>query len=173
MREILDRASRIRLVIFDVDGVMTDGKLYLASDGTETKSFNILDGLGIKLLMKAGIHCAIISGRRSDAVERRMRDLGVEHVYHGIEDKLPLFEDLLEQLDLEADQVAHMGDDLPDLPIMRRVGLAVTVTNGSSLIKPYAHWETSRPGGQGAVREVCELVLSAQGQLRPLLDKYL
>ena len=153
MDEVVARASRIRLVIFDVDGVMTDGKLYLASDGTETKSFNILDGLGIKLLMTAGIHCAIISGRRSDAMERRMRDLGVEHVFHGIEDKLPLLEGLLDQLGIEAKQVAHVGDDLPDLPIMRRVGLAVTVSNGSGLIKPYAHWETSKPGGHGAVRE--------------------
>ena len=173
MQEVLDRAGRVRLLILDVDGVLTDGKLYLGSNGDEIKSVHILDGLGIKMLLEAGLQCAVISGRRSDVLEHRMHGLGVEHVYHGVEDKLPVFNELLRELALEPVQAAHVGDDLPDLPIMRRVGLAVTVKSGSDLIKPYAQWETSQPGGQGAVREVCELILRAQGRLQPLIERYL
>ena len=172
MEEVLNRANRVRLLILDVDGVLTDGKLYLGSDGSELKSFHILDGLGIKMLLEAGLQCAVISGRHSDAVERRMRALGVEHVHHGIEDKLPVFSQLLSTLALDPVQAAHVGDDLSDLPIMSRVGLAITVRNGSDLIKPYAQWETSQPGGEGAVREVCELILRAQGRLQPLVERY-
>jgi len=173
MRDVLDKAARIQLVIFDVDGVLTDGRLYLGNDGNEYKAFHIRDGHGIKMLLEAGVEVAIISGRRAASVERRMADLGIRHAYLGIQDKRAAFDNLLVRLGLTADQVAFVGDDLIDLPAMSRVGLAIAVRDADPFVKQHAHWQTPSRGGRGAAREVCELLLEARGQLAALRDRYL
>lgn len=173
MNDLAVRALTVRLVIFDVDGVLTDGKLYFLPDGTEYKTFHTLDGLGIKLLMSAGIRTAIITGRQSAAVELRANNLGIQHLYQGREDKLVVLNELLSELGLQTDQVAYLGDDLPDLPVIRRVGLGMAVANANEFVKRYAHGVTRAQGGQGAAREFCELILQAQGKLDPLLEAYL
>lgn len=172
MRDLASKAARIELVIFDVDGVLTDGRLYLGNDGNEYKAFHIRDGHGIKMLLETGVDVAIISGRHAASVERRMADLGIRHVALGVQDKLAAFNSLLERLDLTADQVAFVGDDLIDLPVMSRVGLAVAVQDADPFVKQHAHWQTPSPGGRGAAREVCELLLEARGQLAALRDRY-
>jgi 3-deoxy-D-manno-octulosonate 8-phosphate phosphatase (KDO 8-P phosphatase) len=173
MQDILQRAARIRLLILDVDGVLTDGRLYLSSDGVESKAFHTRDGHGIKLLREGGVNVAVISGRRSRAVELRMTELGVEHLYQGIDNKLTALDELVARLDLELDEVAHVGDDVIDLPVMRKVGLAIAVQDASEFVKRHAHWQTANAGGRGAVRDACELILEAQGSLEVLLDRYL
>ncbi len=173
MHDILSRAARIQLAIFDVDGVMTDGRLYFGNDGNEIKSFHIRDGQGIKLLLNTDIEVAIMSGRRAASVERRMTDLGIRHVRLGIRDKLAVLQELLAQLGLSADQVAYTGDDLIDLAVMRRVGLAIAVQDADPFVKQHAHWQTPSRGGRGAVREVCELLLEARGQLATMRAGYL
>jgi len=165
MQDILHRAAQIRLVIFDVDGVLTDGRLYLADDGNEFKAFHSRDGHGMKMLQSQGVAVAIISGRRSLAVERRMADLGIDYVYMGVQDKLVAFQDLLQRQGLDPAQVAYVGDDVIDLPVMSRVGLAIAVQDADPFVKRHAHWQTPSPGGRGAVREVCELLLEALGRL--------
>lgn len=170
---LLERASRIRLAIFDVDGVLTDGRLYFLEDGTEMKAFNTLDGQGIKMLMASGVTTAIISGRNSPATERRARNLGIPHLYQGREDKLVVLDELLGQLGLSHEQVAHLGDDLPDLPVMRRVGLGMAVANANEFVRRHAHGVTQAKGGEGAAREYCELILRAQGNLDAALNHYL
>ena len=167
MQDILHRAAQIRLVIFDVDGVLTDGRLYLADDGNEFKAFHSRDGHGLKMLQNQGVAVAIISGRRSLAVERRMADLGINYVYMGVQDKLVAFQDLLQNQGLDAAQVAYVGDDVIDLPVMSRVGLAIAVQDADPFVKRHAHWQTPSPGGCGAAREVCELLLEALGRLEP------
>ena len=173
MHDILSRAARIQLAIFDVDGVMTDGRLYFGNDGNEVKSFHIRDGQGIKLLLNTDIEVAVVSGRRAASVERRMADLGIRHVWLGIRDKLAVLQDLLTQLGLSADQAAYTGDDLIDLAVMRRVGLAIAVQDADPFVKQHAHWQTPSRGGRGAVREVCELLLEARGQLTAARERYL
>ena len=173
MQEVLDKARRIRLVVFDVDGVLTDGGLFIDCDGREHKVFNSRDGHGMKMLQNRGVAIAIISGRRATAVERRMADLGIRHVYLGIEDKLTAFEELLTRLELDAQQVAYVGDDVVDLPVMRRVGFAIAVQDADPFVKRHAHWQTPSAGGHGAARDVCELLLEAQGQLDAERTKYL
>lgn len=173
IQDVLHRAAQVRLLICDVDGVLTDGRLYFGADGQELKAFHIRDGLGIKMLERAGVAVAIITGRRSAAVERRMRELGIVHVYQGVDDKLAVFADLLARLHLEARQIAYVGDDLVDLPVMRRVGLAVAVRDADSFLRRHAHWQTPSPGGQGAARDVCELILEAQGLLDAERARYL
>lgn len=172
MRDLASKAARIELVIFDVDGVLTDGRLYLGNDGNEYKAFHIRDGHGIKMLLETGVDIAIISGRYAASVERRMMDLGIRHVALGVQDKLAAFNSLLARLDLTADQVAFVGDDLIDLPVMSRVGLAIAVQDADPFVKQHAHWQTPSPGGRGAAREVCELLLEARGQLAALRDRY-
>ena len=172
-KEILQRAARIRLVIFDVDGVLTDGSLYLGSNGEELKAFNIKDGLGMRLLLDSGVEIGIITGRESKLVADRMASLGVRHVYQGQREKLPAYEKLKAELELEDSQIAYAGDDLIDLPLMRRCGLAVAVADACALVKANAHWQTSLPGGRGAARELCELIMEAQGTLEPALASYL
>ena len=157
-----DAAAEIRLVIFDVDGVFTNGLLYLSDDGTETKTFNVKDGHGVKLLMRAGVEVAIISGRRSAAVDRRMEELGVRHVFQGIRDKLAVFRDLIGRLGIEPAEVAYLGDDLPDLDVMRVVGLPAATGDAHPDLLPHAVWTSARPGGHGAVREFCDLLLAAR-----------
>ena len=172
-QDILAKAARVRLAIFDVDGVLTDGRLYFGNDGNEFKAFHSRDGHGVKMLLDAGVEVAVISGRRAASVERRMADLGIRHAYLGVQDKRSVFDGLLERLCLTADQVAYVGDDLIDLPVMARVGLAVAVQDADALVKRHAHWQTPSRGGRGAVREVCELLLDARGQLADSRERYL
>ncbi|MDX2426009.1 MAG: HAD-IIIA family hydrolase [Cycloclasticus sp.] len=159
------RTQDIKCVIFDVDGVLTDGKLFFDLQGKEYKSFHAQDGQGLKLLQQNGIEVAIISGRSSPIVDRRMKNLGIKHVYQGQENKLAAFNDILKKLDLTADQLAHVGDDLPDLAIMTRVRLAIAVQDANPSILPYCQGQTSRTGGHGAAREVCDVILNAQNKL--------
>ncbi len=173
MQDILDKAAHIRLVIFDVDGVLTDGGLHFDEQGQENKVFHSRDGHGLKMLQQGGVELAIISGRRSEAVTHRMNGLGIHHVYQGQRDKLPAYRELLASLDVVPTQVAYVGDDVVDLPIMLRVGLAVAVADAHDLVKKHAHWQTTHPGGRGAARDVCELILEAQGKLDGLLAHYL
>jgi len=157
------RASNIKAVIFDVDGVLTDGGLYLSDDGQETKRFHANDGLGMSLLRDAGVLLAIITGRQSQVVAHRAAELKIEHLYQGVHDKLSAFDDLTEQLNLPHEAFAYMGDDIIDLPVMRRVGLALTVPHACPEITAVAHWTSTRAAGNGAAREACELILKSQG----------
>lgn len=162
-QQVLRRAKRIRFLLLDVDGVLTDGKITFTSDGHEVKSFDIQDGHGLKELAIAGVAVGLLSGRRSPAVDRRAKELGIEEVHQGIADKLPAYEALIARLGLGDEDVAYVGDDVPDLPVLRRAGLAVTVRNGHARVKRVAHYVTARRGGEGAVREVTDLVLRARG----------
>jgi 3-deoxy-D-manno-octulosonate 8-phosphate phosphatase (KDO 8-P phosphatase) len=173
MHDVASKAAQIQLVIFDVDGVLTDGRLYLGNDGNEYKAFHIRDGHGIKMLLEAGVEVAIISGRRAASVERRMTDLGIRHAYLGVQDKLAAFDSLLVRLGLTAEQVAFVGDDLIDLPVMARVGLAIAVRDADPFVRQHAHWQTPSRGGRGAARDVCELLLEARGQLAAARSCYL
>ncbi|OGT17814.1 MAG: phenylphosphate carboxylase subunit delta [Gallionellales bacterium RIFOXYB12_FULL_54_9] len=169
----LSRAKLIRLVAFDVDGVMTDGGLYLSDSGDEFKRFNSLDGHGIKMLRASGVEVAIITGRTSRCVEARAKNLGIAHVYQGAEHKLEAMVDLLGKLNLSRDAAAYMGDDVVDLCVMRHVGLAIAVPDSPQLVREHANYVTKRSGGHGAVREACELIMSAQGTLDAQLAPYL
>lgn len=173
MQDILDRAAHIKLVIFDVDGVLTDGGIHIAGDGSEHKIFNSRDGHGMKMLQNTGVEIAIISGRVSQAVLHRMASLGIEHVYQGCQEKLPVFQGLIKKLNLDPNQVAYAGDDVVDLPIMREVGLAIAVQDAHEWVIKHAHWQTSHGGGRGAARDVCELIMEAQGTIGDQMNKYL
>ncbi len=173
MDDIYKRAADIRLVIFDVDGVLTDGRLYFGAQGDEYKTFHVRDGLGMNMLQASGVAIGIITARKSKAVALRMQGLGVEYVYQGQQNKLPAFEDLLKRAELDSPQVAYVGDDVIDLPIMRRVGMAVAVADAHPYVKQNSHWQTSHNGGCGAVREVCELIMKAQGTLDAQFKQYL
>ncbi len=173
MKDILEKAARIRLLIFDVDGVLTDGSLFLGDDGQEYKAFNSRDGHGIKMLQKHGVMVGIITGRSSQVVEHRMKNLGVTHVYQGKLEKLPAFEELIASLGVRAEQTAYVGDDVVDLPVMRRVGLAIAVQDAHPLVVHHSHWQTPHSGGRGAARDACELIMEAHGVLQQELDSYL
>jgi len=173
VQEILNRANPIRAVIFDVDGVLTDGSLFLGDDGQEYKAFNSRDGHGMVMLRDSGVLLGVITGRRSEVVRIRMESLGINHVYQGRRDKLPAYSELKQALGLDDSQLAYVGDDVVDLPILRRVGLAIAVADAHPLVIEHAHWCTQAPGGRGAAREVCELVLRAQGKLDAALARYL
>ncbi len=173
MQDILERAARVRLVIFDVDGVLTDGSLYLGDDGQEYKAFNSLDGHGMVMLRDAGVEIGIITGRTSEVVRLRMESLGITNVYQGQRDKRPAYEDLKARLGLADAQIAYVGDDVVDLPVMTRVGLAIAVQDAHPFARRHAHWTTPNRGGHGAARDVCELILEAQGKLQGLLEGYL
>lgn len=168
-----DVARDLHLLVLDVDGVLTDGRLYYSESGHETKAFHIHDGLGIKLLQRSGVEVAIITGRSSQLLERRARELGIERVIQGREDKLTALEELLEPLQIEWQHIAYMGDDLPDLAAVRRVGLGMTVANANPLLRQHADWISQLPGGAGAVREAAEFILDAQGKLEALQAAYL
>jgi 3-deoxy-D-manno-octulosonate 8-phosphate phosphatase (KDO 8-P phosphatase) len=158
----LERLAGVRLVAFDVDGVFTDGRIYIADDGTESKAFHTQDGFGVRQLLQSGLHVAVISGRSSTAVEKRMAELGVPHVILGCKDKVAAMQDLATALDIELEACAFVGDDVPDLALLERVGLSVAVANAVARVRERCDYVTRRRGGAGAVREVCDLVIAAQ-----------
>lgn len=160
--EVLARAARIRLACFDVDGTLTDGRLYIAADGSETKAFHVHDGLGLSLLKRAGVTVAFVTARTSPAAEIRARDLGVE-AHTGIRDKLACVEGLRARLGLAADEVSFMGDDLTDLAVLAAAGLAAAPADAQPAVLAHVHWQSVHRGGEGAAREFCELVLAARG----------
>jgi 3-deoxy-D-manno-octulosonate 8-phosphate phosphatase (KDO 8-P phosphatase) len=162
--DLLDRAARIRLAVFDVDGTLTDGRLWYSEGGHETKVFHVHDGLGLKQLQANGVLVALITARISHPVALRAEELDIAHVYQGQSDKRACLLELLDALHLAPEQVAFIGDDLPDLPPMRIAGLAVAVANAHPWVAEQAHWQTSKSGGLGAAREVCDLILHAQGK---------
>jgi 3-deoxy-D-manno-octulosonate 8-phosphate phosphatase (KDO 8-P phosphatase) len=168
-----DIAKQIRLLILDIDGVMTDGGLQFDNQGEEYKTFNSLDGHGIRMLLDCGIEIAVITGRNSGIVSHRMNELGVTHIYQGYRDKLLAYEKLLQDTDFEPEQTAYVGDDLPDLPLMRKVGLAIAVQNAHGFVKQHCDWVTTARGGNGAVREVTDFILQAQSLLAARQDRYL
>jgi 3-deoxy-D-manno-octulosonate 8-phosphate phosphatase (KDO 8-P phosphatase) len=161
--DVSHRARGIRLLTCDVDGVLTDGRIYVTDDGRELKAFHVLDGVGLKMLMKAGVVVAWITGSNAAAVAHRARGLGIARVIQGAEDKLAPWEALRNELDLPAAACAHIGDDLPDVPVFARCGLAATVPHAPPAVRACAHFVTSCEGGAGAVREICELILAARG----------
>ena len=169
----IEKIKRLKLLILDVDGVLTDGRLYFDNLGQEYKCFHARDGHGLKLLRQTGVEVAVISGRSSNSVSLRMQNLGIRHVYQGHENKRAAFREILENLQLSAEQTAHVGDDLLDLPIMTQVGFSIAVQDANFAVKPHAHWCTQLPGGQGAVREVCDLIMQVQGHFHSVLQDYL
>lgn len=171
--ELKQRMQHIRLAVFDVDGVLTDGRLYFLADGSEFKSFNTLDGQGIKMLQRSGVDTAIITGRRSSVVELRAKNLGISHLYQGREDKLTALDELLSTVKLSYEQVAYLGDDLPDLAVIRRVAFGAAVANAEPFIKAHADYITLAKGGEGAAREFCQAIMEAQGSLENALNSYL
>lgn len=173
MQDLMQKAAAIRLVIFDVDGVLTDGSPFIGDDGQEYKAFNSRDGHGMKMLLSTGVEIAIITGRTSQVVRHRMENLGIRHVYQGCVEKLPFFEELMAKLGLSPHEVAYVGDDVVDVPVMRRVGFAVAVQDAHYLAKRHAHWITPNGGGRGAARDLCELIMEAQGTLSGQMAKYL
>ncbi|TMG83906.1 MAG: hypothetical protein E6H78_11150 [Betaproteobacteria bacterium] len=170
--DLVARARRVRLLTCDVDGVLTDGRIYVAEDGGEIKAYSCLDGLGMKWLERSGIAVAWITGSDAPAVARRAATLGVERVFQGAEDKLGVWERLRANLSVEPGECAHIGDDFPDLALITRCGLGATVPHAPEPIRRRAHYVTNREGGKGAVRELAELILAAQGKLEALLSSY-
>lgn len=171
--EILKKAQTIRLLVLDVDGVLSDGQLYYSDQGYELKAFHTLDGQGIKLLQAAGIEVALISGRQSKILVQRARELGITRLVQGCDTKLAALDEILETLSLSYHDTAYIGDDLPDLACIRRVGFGVTVPNAHPLMQQYALCCTERSGGQGAVREVCDLILQAQNKFDAAITPFL
>ena len=171
--EAVEKAKKIKLLILDVDGVLTDGKLFFDNEGNEYKSFHARDGHGIKLLRQTGVEVAVISGRKSNSVALRMKNLGIEHVYQGHENKRAAFDEIIEKIGIKPDQAAHVGDDLLDLPIMIRVGFSIAVADANFAVKQRADWCTTLPGGHGAVREVCDFIMQAQGRFDEVVSAYL
>ncbi len=169
---IIERAKKVKLLLLDVDGVLTGGEIIITSTGDELKIFSVLDGMGIKLLQKAGVEVAILSSRKSKPVELRAKELGIKRVIQGELEKLKAFEKLLEETSLSPEEVAYIGDDWVDIPVLKRVGLAVAVANAWPPVKEYAHYITRTPGGKGAVREVAEHILKAKGLWRKMFSFY-
>lgn len=173
MHEFDKKAKSIRLFILDVDGILTSGLIYYGAEGEALKGFHVHDGFGIKLLQQCGITLAVISGRQSKLVTMRMKNLGIEHVFLGCDNKVPSYDTLKKQLQLNDHQIAYMGDDLPDLPIFKRVGLSVTVPEAPEIMRKHADFVTHKKAGFGAVREVCEMILKAQDQYQSVIQSYL
>lgn len=163
----------IELLVLDVDGVLTDGRVFIHSDGTESKGFSILDGHGIRMWQRAGLHVALLSGRASEATARRAEELEIAHVIQGAKSKLPVLKELLEKLSLSPAQAAYIGDDVMDLPIVRYVGFGVAVANAVDELKKHADYVTTRQGGDGAVREVIEYILKGSDRWASLMERYL
>jgi 3-deoxy-D-manno-octulosonate 8-phosphate phosphatase (KDO 8-P phosphatase) len=171
--ELIEKAKKLKLLILDVDGVLTDGKLFFDNDGNEYKAFHARDGHGIKLLRQTGVEVAVISGRKSNSVALRMKNLGIEHVYQGHENKISAFNEIIEKIGINPEQAAHVGDDVLDLPVMIRVGLAIAVNDANFAVKQHADWCTELSGGCGAVREVCDFIMQAQGTIDEIVSAYL
>lgn len=169
----IEKIKQLKLLILDVDGVLTDGRLFFDQQGNEYKCFHARDGHGLKLLKQTGVEIAVISGRSSASVALRMKNLGIEHVYQGHENKRMAFQEILQNLQLSPEQAAHVGDDLLDLPIMTQVGFAIAVQDANFAVKQYADWCTQTLGGQGAVREVCDLIMQVQDSFDKVLQGYL
>lgn len=169
---IIARAKKIKVLVLDVDGVMTDGSLMIGDDGQEYKVFHAHDGLGMKLLNKTDVKMAIITGRTSNVVKIRAETNHIDHCYQGVEDKGMAFDDLISKLGINPEEAAFMGDDIVDIPAMRKCGLAITVPTAQSPVNAYAHYVTSSHAGKGAVREVCELIMKAQNTFEPITSKY-
>ncbi len=160
-QDVVARAAKIKLVAFDVDGTLTDGRLWMTEDGREIKAFHVHDGLGIKRLRERGVEIALISARISHAVELRAEQLGIDHVYQGKTDKLGCLQDILRATGLNAQHACYVGDDLPDLPAMQICGLAIAVADARPEVAATAHWQTATAGGRGAAREVCDFIVAA------------
>ncbi|MFZ6690528.1 KdsC family phosphatase [Undibacterium sp. SXout20W] len=173
MTDATTKAAAIKLMIFDVDGILTDGSLHFSADGEALKTFNVLDGQGIRLLQKAGIATAIISARQSAIVSRRASDLGITHVRQGIHDKKTAFFELLAELNFDSKECGFIGDDVIDLPVLSRVGFAASVPNGHPEVRYRVDYVTVASGGKGAVREVCDFILQAQNKYQLVLSEYL
>jgi 3-deoxy-D-manno-octulosonate 8-phosphate phosphatase (KDO 8-P phosphatase) len=173
MNNVLEKAKKIKCVICDVDGVLTDGLLYIDNYGNELKGFNVQDGMGLKLLMAAGIEVAVITNSRNAVIDHRMQQLGICHYFKGQVNKGVAYQQLKSQLKLPDDAFAYIGDDLPDLEIIQQVGLGVAVANAVSQVKEFAIWHTQLSGGRGAVRELCDFILHAQNKQDAALQKYL
>jgi 3-deoxy-D-manno-octulosonate 8-phosphate phosphatase (KDO 8-P phosphatase) len=173
MTEVAKRAKEIKIAIFDVDGVLTDGRLYLADNGVEVKAFHVHDGHGLKMLKRSGVETAIISSRTSGAVERRADELDITHLFQGTEDKLSTYLRLLEMLGFEPQESCYMGDEAVDVPVLKRAGLAVSVPQAPDYVREHAHYVTKASGGRGAVRECCEVIMRSQGTLQQQLAAYL
>lgn len=173
MNELIKKASRVKCLVCDVDGVLTDGLLYIDNHGNELKTFNVQDGMGLKLLMSAGIEVAVITTARNAVVDHRMQQLGVQHYFKGQVDKRQAYAELKTRLQLQDEDMAYIGDDLPDLPLIQQAGLGVAVANAVERVQAVADWQTTQKGGQGAVRELCELILSAQDMHDKALEGYL
>lgn len=173
MQNVYEKARRIKLAAFDVDGVLTDGTLYLTDGGEEIKGFNSLDGHGMKMLRESGVELAIITGRTSRIVGLRAKNLGIELLYQGVEDKARAFAELLAARNIDAAAAAYMGDDVVDLPVLIRCGLALTVPEAPLIVRQHAHYVTRAGGGRGAAREACELIMHAQGRLDARIQSYL
>lgn len=173
MDELRHRARAIKLVAFDIDGVMTDGRLYYTDFGNETKAFNVKDGLGIKLLRSTGVEIAIITGRTSELVKKRASDLKISKLVQGREDKIVALKEMMAPMGIQAHEVAYMGDDLPDLSAIRFAGIGVAVADALPIVREHADMVMTRGGGDGAVREFCEWLMAAQGTLDGILDGYM
>jgi len=167
-----DKLKDIQLLLLDVDGVLTDGSIIYSDEDSETKVFNVKDGFGLKLVMAAGIKVGLVTGRTSKALHRRCRDLGIRHIYDGVPQKAQLLGQIVLKTGISADRMAFVGDDLPDIPIMRRVGLSIAVADAHELVRDYSDWITAAPGGRGAVREVCDALLKACGKWDNLMELY-
>ncbi len=173
MQTILERAKKIRLLISDVDGVLTSGALFYGPHGSEMKCFSVYDGIGMKLLQKTGVHLAIITAKESQSLVKRMQDLNIEHVYQGQSNKLIAYEELKQKFNLDDSEIAYIGDDLPDLCVLRRVGLSVSVPNAPKVIREHVALVTETYGGKGAVRELCDFIMQAQGTYQAIIEGYL
>jgi 3-deoxy-D-manno-octulosonate 8-phosphate phosphatase (KDO 8-P phosphatase) len=173
MNELIAKAKKIKCLICDIDGVLTDGSLYLDNFGNELKAFNVQDGMGLKLLLCAGIEVAVITTSVNAVIEHRMNQLGIRNYFKGQVNKMSAFAELKTRLNLSNEEIGYVGDDLPDLAIIRQVGLGVAVANAVSRVKEFAAWQTEASGGRGAVREVCDLILSAQNLEEAALAGYL
>ncbi len=173
MQGVYARAKQIKLLICDVDGVMTDGGLYFGDDGQEYKTFHSRDGLGIKMLQRSGVKLAVITARTSDVVTHRMNNLAIEYVFQGQQDKVHAYQQLCRKLNLNSEEVAYVGDDVVDLPVMTKVGFAVAVADAHHIVRKHAHWVTEHSGGHGAVRDVCELLMQAQETFEEQLSVFL
>lgn len=173
MNHVLEKAEKIKCLICDLDGVLTDGLLYIDNQFNESKTFHIHDGVGLKLLMSAGIEVAVITGSSNRVVDHRMHQLNITHYYKDQLNKQETYQHLKKSLNLENEQFAYIGDDIPDAPIMQQVGLAVAVANAVYQIKEIADWQTQLPGGRGAVRELCDLILNAQNKMDVAITGYI